>query len=140
MHISTTHNIYSYEPRNLWISYGIAILLTLLCVIVGLFALHYNGVAHSNAFSAIIATTRNQELDEVSRGHSLGAYPLGDLTMKMRFGVLDVEGRRERKCTDGDSSDDAEIFEIEKVKDRERRVGFGRAERVGKLRRGGAYT
>lgn len=71
-----TQNIYRYDSHNLILSYSIAAFFTILCACVGFFALHYNGVAHSTAFSAIIATTRNRELDEVSRGHSLGALPL----------------------------------------------------------------
>ena len=46
------------------------------------------------AFSTIIATTRNRELDEVSRGHPLWALPLGYTVMRVRFGVLVVEGRK----------------------------------------------
>ncbi|KAL6718596.1 hypothetical protein ACLMJK_002830 [Lecanora helva] len=87
-------NIYRYDSRNLVLSYSISALLTILCAYVGFFALHYNGVAHSTAFSAIIATTRNRELDEVSRGHSSGALPLGYTGMKVRFGVLVEEGEK----------------------------------------------
>jgi len=61
-------------------------------VAVGLYAFHTNGVSHSTAFSAIIATTRNPELDELSRGHSLGAFPLNLEAgpVKLRFGGIRV--------------------------------------------------
>ena len=105
----------------------------MLCTCVGVFALYYNGVVHSTAFSAIIATTRNRELDEVSRGHSLGAIPLGYTGMKMRFGVLHGEGEKRVNPWDetsntnqGDGLADPHI-------------GFGSAERVQRLRKGGIY-
>jgi len=61
-------------------------------VAVGLYAFHTNGVSHSTAFSAIIATTRNPELDELSRGNSLGAFPLNLEAggVKLRFGGIRV--------------------------------------------------
>jgi hypothetical protein len=94
-------------------------------VCVGFFALHYNGVAHSTAFSAIAAATRNPELDVVSRGQSLGALPLKDTGLKMRFGELvgatvkgdEIEGRETAS-----------------------HIGFGAADNVLNLRKGGKYV
>jgi len=85
-----TRNIYQYDSRNLIISYSTAIFFALFSVSVGLSSFRENGVAHSTAFSAIVATTRNSELDILSKGHSLGAVPLEKLVAeaKLRFGEL----------------------------------------------------
>ena len=129
-----TENIYHYEYRYLILSYSIAVILTLLCTCIGFFALHYNGVAHSTAFSAIIATTRNKELDEASKGHSLGALPMGNSEMRLRLGVL-VGGKGKTDAGRDDSVNDGE----EGGGFGGRHIGVGPAERVVRLRKGGAY-
>jgi hypothetical protein len=60
-----THNMYQYDRRNLFLSYGIAIFVTLLGVSLGLYSFHTNGVSHSMAFSAVVGTTRNPALDVI---------------------------------------------------------------------------
>ncbi|KAF7881782.1 uncharacterized protein EAF02_006470 [Botrytis sinoallii] len=56
-------NVFSYSPKYLYLPYGIAIFFTCLSSILGLYAFYTNGVVHSTALSAIIATTRNPDLD-----------------------------------------------------------------------------
>lgn len=87
---SNTVNVYEYNPRNLVLSYGVGFLFTVIAAVIGLYAMIDNGVSHSSDFSAIIATTRNPELDSATRGASLGASPfLADLLkVKLRFGPL----------------------------------------------------
>jgi hypothetical protein len=84
----STQNVYRYDKRNLLISYASATFLTLLAVMVGMFAFLHNGVAHSMAFSAIVATSRNTGLDRLTEGQSLGALPLEDdvMNVKLKFG------------------------------------------------------
>lgn len=90
---TTTRNVYRYDKQNLLISYAAATSLTLLAVAVGIYSLLSNGVAHSMAFSAIMATTRNAGLDSLSEGQSLGALPLDDQVkdVKLRFGGMSDE-------------------------------------------------
>jgi hypothetical protein len=57
--------MYQYDSRNLILSYGIAIFVTLLGVSLGLYSFHTNGVSHSMAFSAVVGTTRNPALDVI---------------------------------------------------------------------------
>lgn len=111
-----TQFVYQYKPRNLFISYGLSLLFTTVIVALGLYSLHTNGVAHSTSFSALITTTRNSELDQLSRGHSLGALPLDKKMMdvKLRFGEL----------PGGDGT----------------HLGFGFAEEVRGLKKGGVYV
>lgn len=117
--------MYSYDSRNLLVSYSIAISLTLLCAVIGFFALQYNGVAHSVAFSAIVSTTRNDDLLAMSTGHSLGAMPAHHMKLKIRFGEIKAEG--EKGWNNG--HDRAEG----------RRIGFGAAHNVVGLKKGDKY-
>ncbi|KAJ6198750.1 hypothetical protein J3E72DRAFT_414986 [Bipolaris maydis] len=89
----TFYNMYEYTPRNLWIAYGAAIVCSFAAVLLGLRALWLNGVCHDNSFSAVMAATRSRYLDRLTRGHSLGATPMGEkiLRARLRFGVLEPE-------------------------------------------------
>ena len=74
-------NIYRYSSLDLYIAYGIAILLTLLCVLVGLLAAIRNGGhSYSNTFSTVLRTTRDRSLDSVifTFDDTVGANPLDD--------------------------------------------------------------
>ncbi|TVY80657.1 hypothetical protein LSUE1_G004906 [Lachnellula suecica] len=124
-----TANIYKYDSRNLIISYSIAALFTIAGMCIGFFALQYNGVAHSAAFSAIVATTRNHDLNAVSRGHSLGALPLEHETLRVRFGEL-VKGGGGGHAEDEWDDGRGDV----------RHIGFGAAENVLSLRKGGKYV
>jgi hypothetical protein len=94
--IDVTHytykNEYHYSPKHLWQSYGIAILLTTIAIMIGLLSLRSNGVSHSTSFSAIMSTTRNLKLDELvwDEGRNIGFEPLSETMMetKLRFGKL----------------------------------------------------
>lgn len=69
----TYHNVYSYARFTLWLSYGLAILVAGLAVLIGLFCISLNGASFSHDFSTVLRTTRNAELsvemkDEDNRG------------------------------------------------------------------------
>ncbi|KAB8296274.1 hypothetical protein EYC80_009048 [Monilinia laxa] len=83
-------NLFSYSPQYLLLSYGIAFSFTILSTALGLYAFYANGVIHSTALSAIIATTRNPDLDNIAGGHSLRNTQLGrDIRdVKLKLGVL----------------------------------------------------
>jgi len=85
-----------------------------------------NGVAHSTAFSAVLATTRNSALDALSKGHSLGSLPLDKSVkgVRLRFGEL-MEGTE--KVVDEDGA---------VVK----HIGFGLQDDVLRLKKGGKYV
>jgi len=109
-------NIYKYNPFLLVVSYCSALAATFLGVCLGLYAFKQNGVSHSSAFSAIVATTRNPDLDRLSEGHSLGAFPLDKQVaeVKLKFGGIDIGEKGIR-------------------------AGFGVAEKVHELVKGGSY-
>lgn len=91
---------YSYAPRNLIITYIIAIFTTISCGIIAARSYISNGIAWSSSFSSIIAITRNHDLDVLMRGWSLGAKPMDESLAKtrLRFGVLErVEGNESER-------------------------------------------
>lgn len=78
-----TRNMYQYNSRDLILSYSIAIFVTLLGVAMGLYSFRTNGVSHSTAFSAVVATTRNPGLDIISDSRN------GEMSdVKLRFGAI----------------------------------------------------
>jgi hypothetical protein len=59
-------NVYAYDQKNLLISYGVALVLTLLACAVGCAKVYRNGVSYSNLFSTVLRTTRHlQSFDAV---------------------------------------------------------------------------
>ncbi|EPE27565.1 hypothetical protein GLAREA_04356 [Glarea lozoyensis ATCC 20868] len=155
VHHFKTINVYQYNSKNLIISYSIAIFVTLFGVLLGFYSLDFNGVAHSSNFSAIIGTTRNQELDKYVKGHSLGVFGgsrgqgigKGDNSYQMalegsarlRFGELVAgEGARTRKGS-GSRSRSSSIFEVG-TEDGTRHIGFGSVENVAMIKKGGKYV
>ncbi|KAH8685694.1 hypothetical protein BGZ60DRAFT_522978 [Tricladium varicosporioides] len=128
----TAQNIYLYDAKNLVISYSIAALFTLFVLTIGFLSLKFNGVAHSTSFSAIIATTRNAELDAVSKGHSLGALPAGLQGVRLRFGELVGNGGMKEGMAVGEGVSAS-------GREGSGHIGFGKVENVVPLRRGGRY-
>jgi hypothetical protein len=122
--IITTQNIYQYDSRNLIISYAIGITATIFAVIVGLMAIHSNGVCHRTSFSAIMASTSgNPQIAELSKRQSLGAEPLSRTVAKkkLRLGVINVAEDEAEKDEWGDPIN---------------RIGFGLEGTVMKLIKG----
>ncbi|KAH7076758.1 hypothetical protein BKA63DRAFT_565135 [Paraphoma chrysanthemicola] len=92
---SLSYTVYEYHPRNLLMTYGIAILFSAFGVALGLRAVWLNGTCHDTSFSSIMCTTRNHYLDDITLGYSLGAAPTPHAVskVKLRFGELrDVAG------------------------------------------------
>ncbi|KAF1966163.1 hypothetical protein BU23DRAFT_487420 [Bimuria novae-zelandiae CBS 107.79] len=90
-------SVYKYKREGLWVGYAFAVAAALLCLAVGGWAIHQNGVASDTLFSRILVTTRNPTLDRLSVGACLGGDPFPkELTRtKLRFGVLLEENPRE---------------------------------------------
>ncbi|KAJ5158985.1 uncharacterized protein N7500_008636 [Penicillium coprophilum] len=95
--VSSPQNFYAYDSKNLLAAYMTALGVTIVCVIVGFLALRENGAAHNTSFSSMLMTTRNPELDELAKGHCLGAGELPDEIgdVQLRFG--EVEGSEQYK-------------------------------------------
>lgn len=73
------HNVYAYNPKNLFLAYGIALFFSLVANILGTLAYISNGVSHNNSFSSIVRATRNPELLRLEDRSikASGVLPLG---------------------------------------------------------------
>ncbi|CAI7641693.1 unnamed protein product [Penicillium glandicola] len=96
--ISSPRNFYTYDSRSLLAVYMAALGVTVVCVVVGFFALRENGVSHNTSFSSVLMTTRNPELDHLANGRCLGSYELekeiGEV--QLRFGEIEGSGQYTR--------------------------------------------
>ncbi|KAI2783856.1 hypothetical protein F4815DRAFT_458231 [Daldinia loculata] len=92
--VSMPRNFFYYNSITLLATYSSAVVVTLLCICVGFAALLSNGYTSSTAFSAVLLTTRNPDLDRLSTDNTLGAKPLPHpiRDTKLRFGILRTEG------------------------------------------------
>ncbi|KAH8800282.1 hypothetical protein F5884DRAFT_548026 [Xylogone sp. PMI_703] len=64
--------VYRYNKLDLWAPYGTAIACTIVCVILGGYALLESGLSYSNSFSAIVLATRDKSFDEMVPIDNLG--------------------------------------------------------------------
>jgi hypothetical protein len=84
---SRTAIVYSYHARDLWIVYGIAILLTLLGLFVGAYAIRENDdTVLDTRFSSIVAATRGPGLDRV--GWVAGRVPSEVKRLRAGYGMV----------------------------------------------------
>ncbi|KAK2616877.1 hypothetical protein QQS21_000255 [Conoideocrella luteorostrata] len=97
---SLTITRWHYQSRNLWLAYGLAISAATVGALLGLRALHLNGVAYDTSFSTTLLTTRNITLDQLALGSSLGAQPVNEdvLKTKLMFGVLKKSPQESSPC------------------------------------------
>jgi hypothetical protein len=97
--VSYNRNIYSYSSRNLLISYGAALSLTLLASLAGCLAIFFNRASYTNKFSTIMRTTAGFEylVHETDR---TGADPLPRHLAKVRIHIGRREGAAEEmRCS-----------------------------------------
>lgn len=96
--------VWSYRPMWLAVSYFIAVGLTFAAVGVGLHAIATNGYVAQTNFSTFLTTTRNPDLDKMTEGSCLGAWPLKKdlLNTRLRFG----QTRAGDRSTDDNASGD----------------------------------
>lgn len=87
-------NIWRYDPRALWIAYGVVCLVCTVGVAVGAVAMRLNGCSSDVSFSRILCTTRNFSLDQAADGSRFGAHPLNEELEKLplKFGELSDQG------------------------------------------------
>ncbi|KAG6355692.1 hypothetical protein INS49_003656 [Diaporthe citri] len=89
---SRTGNAYAYHKRDLWIVYGIAVVLTLTCVTVGALAVRENGgVTRNTHFSSVVAATRGPALEKVAWMGPLqdrGDVPKDVKKLRLGYGIM----------------------------------------------------
>ncbi|KAL6303627.1 hypothetical protein BKA93DRAFT_826456 [Sparassis latifolia] len=85
--VSGTQVIWQYHPAPLWAAYGSILGVAVVAVCVGLSSMLTLGGAGSRAFSLLVATTRNGELDAVF-GAARGEFEQKSL-MRERYSIMD---------------------------------------------------
>jgi hypothetical protein len=79
-----------YDAKKLWACYAPVILMTFIILLFGAWTIWQDGTTFSVGFSRIMVTTRNQTIDDISRGACLGNNPFPDelMSTQLQFGVL----------------------------------------------------
>ncbi|EXL45915.1 hypothetical protein FOCG_11911 [Fusarium oxysporum f. sp. radicis-lycopersici 26381] len=109
----TTQIAFSYEPRNLFIAYGMGVLASAIIVIVGLLCIKSASASYATTFSTILRTTRNPDIDTiVPAAETSGAEPLSKHLGDTRL-VLRRQGRR----LEGIYEDMVTLFAIDSIPD-----------------------
>ena len=105
----SAQNAFSYEPRNLFIAYGIGLLFSLIVVIFGLLCIKSASASYTNSFSTILRTTRNHELDAVVPfAETSGAEPLSK-----NIGNVRLLLRRQGRGLEDGGGDGATFFAVD---------------------------
>ncbi|KAF4501988.1 hypothetical protein FAGAP_1779 [Fusarium agapanthi] len=112
----TTQIAFSYEPRNLFIAYGLGLLASAVIVIVGLLCIKSASASYAAAFSTILRTTRNPDIDTiVPAAETSGAEPLSKQLGDTRL-LLRRQGRR----LEGIDEDIVTLFAVDSMPDGKR--------------------
>ncbi|KAL3478958.1 hypothetical protein BJX99DRAFT_93954 [Aspergillus californicus] len=85
---------YVYASRNLFIAYGVAVFVSLLCIIAGILTMWDNGITFTDSFSTILRATRNKKFDEIVPDDSTtGADPPPESLSNTRVQWMPASGR-----------------------------------------------
>ncbi|KAF5689603.1 hypothetical protein FCIRC_1298 [Fusarium circinatum] len=112
----TTQIAFSYEPRNLFIAYGLGLLASAIIVVIGLLCIKSASASYAATFSTILRTTRNPDIDTiVPAAETSGAEPLSKQLGDTRL-VLRRQGRR----LGGMDEDMVTLFTVDSIPDEKR--------------------
>jgi hypothetical protein len=91
----TAQTVYVYAANKLWAAYGVAALLTIGSVIIGILMILANGASYSSAFSTVLRIARAAELSvEVQKSDLDGKNPLPSYLAKATVAMSGGEDRR----------------------------------------------
>jgi hypothetical protein len=86
-------NVYDYRSEELYMAYGLSILVAIACFVLGLVLIHRNSGSYSNDFSTVLRTTRHLSLREVvDPAQSSGLSPLGKDLAKVKVVMMESDG------------------------------------------------
>jgi hypothetical protein len=108
---TTMINVYAYRSSPLLTAYGLSIGFALVAVCLGAFAYKKNGHSHSRSFSAILAATRDHELEDLFRPDLIGTLPLDETAARTRL-VLSPWMKRESAPDGGIQGHNTPVREI----------------------------
>lgn len=99
---SRTANVYKYQVRDLWIVYGIAILLSFVGVVAGQLAIGDDPAdVRDAAWSSIVAATRGSALDRVNWDGRPDGPEGKPMKMKVGYGVVETPAGSEAPGSTG---------------------------------------
>jgi hypothetical protein len=92
-----------YSPGKLWGCYAPVIFFVFIILLMGAWTIYKDGTTFSVGFSRIMVATRNQTLDDISRGACLAndPFPMELMETKLQFGVLNDHTELEYVGQDG---------------------------------------
>jgi hypothetical protein len=86
-------NVYDYRSEELYMAYGLSILVAIACFVLGLVSIHRNCGSYSNDFSTVLRTTRHLSLREVvDLAQSSGLSPLGKDLAEVKVVMVESDG------------------------------------------------
>jgi hypothetical protein len=91
--VETTENVYDYRSKELYVAYGLSILVAAACLALGLISIHRNSGSYSNDFSTVLRTTRHLSLREVvDTTESNGLTPLSKDLAEVKIVMMESDG------------------------------------------------
>jgi hypothetical protein len=86
-------NVYDYRSEELYLAYGLGILVAIACFVLGLVSIRRNSGSYSNDFSTVLRTTCHLSLREVvDSAQSSGLSPLGKDLAKVKVVMMESDG------------------------------------------------
>ncbi|USP72759.1 hypothetical protein yc1106_00033 [Curvularia clavata] len=84
--IFTAQTVYAYSAQRLWAAYACAALVTLICVVTGIFTIFANGASYSSSFSTVFRFAKGTELSVEIKPEDLdGKSPLPEYLEKSQL-------------------------------------------------------
>jgi hypothetical protein len=78
-------NIFVYNPRDLWLAYGVAAAAAFICICIGGFAMWRNGACYQTTFSTFVRATKDENVLKLINPNDRGAEPLPKDLAKVRL-------------------------------------------------------
>jgi hypothetical protein len=86
-------NVYDYRSEELYLAYGLSILVVSACFVIGLISIHRNSGSYSNDFSTVLRTTHHLSLQGVvDPAQASGLSPLGKDLAEVKIVMMESNG------------------------------------------------
>ncbi len=93
MNVTSYPITYVYKPRDLFLAYGLSLLCTLACSIIGVHALWINNASYQNIFSTFVRVTGDRELHSLTDENDHGADPVPKALAEAKI-IMEESARR----------------------------------------------
>jgi hypothetical protein len=93
VNVDSIENVYKYQSKDLYLAYGLSILVTIGCFALGLVTIHRNSGSYTNDFSTVLRTTRHLSLRKVvDSTETSGLSPLGKHLAEVKIVMMESNG------------------------------------------------